>query len=73
MIILCTVVPLWLVVASMRHLRASQASVVGLTEPLLAIVVAWIVLGESLAVLQLLGGVFILIGVVLAERSRTRI
>ncbi len=72
MIILGTVVPFWLVVASMRHLRASQASVVGLTEPLLAIIVAWIVLGESLAIVQLLGGVFILLGVVLAERSRTR-
>lgn len=73
MIILGTVVPFWLVVASMRHLRASQASVVGLTEPLLAIIVAWIVLSESLTAVQLLGGVFILLGVVLAERSRSRI
>jgi len=72
MIILGTVVPFWLVVASMRHLRASQASVVGLTEPLLAIVVAWIVLSEALSLVQLLGGVFILLGVVLAERSRAR-
>ena len=57
----------------MRHLRASQASVVGLTEPLLAIIVAWIILGEALAPIQLLGGAFILLGVVLAERSRHRL
>lgn len=73
MILLGTVVPFALVVASMRHLRASQASVVGLTEPLLAIVIAWIVLGEALSAGQLLGGVFILVGVVLAERSRQAI
>jgi len=70
MIIMGTVVPFWLVVASMRHLRASQASVVGLTEPLLAIVIAWLVLAESLTFVQLLGGALILFGVVLAERSR---
>ncbi len=70
MIVLGTVVPFWLVVASMRHLRASQASVIGLTEPLLAIIIAWLVLSESLAIVQLIGGVLILTGVVLAERSR---
>lgn len=70
MIALGTVVPFWLVVTSMRHLRASQASVIGLTEPLLAIIVAWLVLSESLAIVQLIGGAFILAGVVLAERSR---
>lgn len=70
MIVMGTVVPFWLVVASMRHLRASQASVVGLTEPLLAIIVAWIVLSEALSLVQLIGGVFILAGVILAERAR---
>jgi drug/metabolite transporter (DMT)-like permease len=70
MIVLGTVVPFWLVVAAMRHLRASQASVVGLTEPLLAILVAWVVLSEALSVVQLVGGALILGGVVLAERSR---
>ena len=70
MVVLGTVVPFWLVVASMRHLRASQASVVGLTEPLLAIIVAWVVLSEALSLVQLLGGALILFGVVLAERSR---
>lgn len=70
MITMGTVAPFWLVVASMRHLRASQASVFGFTEPLLAIIVAWIVLSESLSITQLLGGALIIGGVVLAERSR---
>jgi drug/metabolite transporter (DMT)-like permease len=70
MIVLGTAVPFWLVVAALRHIRASQASVVGMTEPLLAILVAWVALGEVLTPLQILGGVIVLTGVLLAERSR---
>ena len=38
MVLMGTVVPFSLVVISMQHLRASQASVVGMTEPIFAIV-----------------------------------
>lgn len=71
MVIFGTVIPFLLVVTSLKYLRASQASVVGLTEPLLAILIAWVLLGETMSGLQLIGGAFILIGVFLAERSRT--
>lgn len=70
MVVMGTIVPFWLVVASFKYLRASQASTVGLTEPLLAIVVAWIALGETLYPIQIAGGILILGGVYLAERSR---
>lgn len=70
MVVLGTIVPFWLVVVALKYLRASQASTVGLTEPLLAILVAWVVLGESLTWMQMIGGVLILSGVVIAERSR---
>ena len=70
MIVLGTVVPFWLVVVSLHHIRASQASVVGMTEPLLAIFIAWVALGEALAPVQILGAVIVLAGVLLAERSR---
>ena len=70
MVVLGTAVPFWLVVASLRHLRASQASVVGMTEPLLAILVAWVALGEVLSTAQIIGGIVVLVGVFLAERSR---
>lgn len=70
MVILGTIVPFWLVVVALKYLRASQASTVGLTEPLLAILIAWVVLGESLTWVQLIGGALILTGVVIAERSR---
>ncbi len=71
MVIFGTVIPFLLVVTSLKYLRASQASVVGLTEPLLAILIAWVLLGETMSGLQLIGGAFILTGVFLAERSRT--
>ncbi len=70
MIVLGTVVPFWLVVVSLHHIRASQASVVGMTEPLLAIFIAWVALGEALAPVQIVGAVIVLAGVLLAERSR---
>ena len=70
MIVLGTVVPFWLVVVSLHHINASQASVVGMTEPLLAIFIAWVALGETLAVVQIVGAVTVLAGVFLAERSR---
>jgi drug/metabolite transporter (DMT)-like permease len=70
MIVLGTVVPFWLVVVSLHHIRASQASVVGMTEPLLAIFIAWVALGEVLTPTQIIGAVTVLAGVLLAERSR---
>lgn len=70
LIVLGTVVPFWLVLSSMRHLRASQASTIGMSEPVLASVFAWVLLGEVLLPAQILGGAIVLIGVYLAERSR---
>jgi len=72
MVITGTVLPFWLVLASMKYLRASQASTVGLTEPLFATIIAWILLGESLTAIQLMGGALILFGVFLAENSRNK-
>jgi drug/metabolite transporter (DMT)-like permease len=70
MIVMGTVIPFWLAVSAMKHIRASQASTIGLTEPLLATIIAWLVLGEVLTPMQILGGVLILTGVIVAERSR---
>lgn len=70
MIVMGTVLPFWLAVAAMKYIRASQASTIGLTEPLLATIIAWLALGEVLTPLQIIGGALILTGVVLAERSR---
>jgi drug/metabolite transporter (DMT)-like permease len=65
-----TVVPFSLVVVSMQHLRASQASVVGMVEPIMAIVLAWVLLGETMSPAQLVGAAIVLGGILLAERNR---
>jgi drug/metabolite transporter (DMT)-like permease len=70
MIVLGTAVPFWLEVKALQNIRASQASVVAMLEPLLAIVVAWIALSETLTAAQIVGAFVVLTGVYLAERSR---
>jgi drug/metabolite transporter (DMT)-like permease len=70
LVVLGTVFPFSLVVLSLQHLRASQASVVGMTEPIFATVIAWIVLGESFTPAQMVGAAIVLVSVLVAERSR---
>ncbi len=70
MVVPGTVVPFALVLQSLRHLRATQASVVGMTEPLIASLIAFVLLGEVLTPVQILGGAVVLTGVLLAETSR---
>lgn len=72
MVLLGTVVTFACVNFSLRHLTASQASVVGMTEPLMASAVAWLALGERLTAVQIVGGVVVLVGILLAEFSRYR-
>ena len=55
---------------SLRNLRATQASVVGMTEPVIAAGIAFVFLGEALTLAQILGGAVVLVGVLLAETSR---
>jgi drug/metabolite transporter (DMT)-like permease len=70
MVVLGTVVPFALVLQSLRHLRATQASVVGMTEPVVASAIAWVFLGEVLTPVQIVGGIVVLVGIVLAETAR---
>ena len=70
MVIGGTVLPFVLVVQAIKHLGAAGASLMGMMEPLIAFVVAWIVLGESLNLIQIIGGVTMLTGVYLAELAR---
>ena len=71
MVVLGTIAPFWLVLAAIRHIGAAGASIIGMSEPFIAALVAWVILGEVLTPLQLLGGAVILTGVVVAERARS--
>jgi drug/metabolite transporter (DMT)-like permease len=70
MVVLGTVVPFGLVVAALRHITATRAGVMAMLEPVLAIAVAWLWLGESLDLTQLSGAGVTLAGIALAQTSR---
>ena len=70
MVVLGTIVPFALVVAALRHISATRAGITGMLEPVLAIVLAWLWLGESLTPLQLSGATVTLAGISLAQTSR---
>lgn len=69
-VVLGTIVPFVLSVGALRHLPATTVGIVATFEPVAAAVVAWAWLGESLVAVQILGGLVVLVGIVLAETSR---
>lgn len=69
-IALGTIAPFVLSIGALRHLPATTVGIVATFEPVAAAVVAWAWLGESLVAVQILGGVVVLVGIVLAETSR---
>ncbi|MGA1082471.1 MAG: EamA family transporter, partial [Candidatus Nanopelagicales bacterium] len=64
------VAPFWLVFTAMKYIDAKKAAILGLLEPVIASLVAFILLGEILSTIQLIGGAIVLIGVTLAETAR---
>lgn len=71
MIVLGTVVPYGLILLALRSLGSARTGLLGMAEPVLAAGVAFVVLGEALSPVQLLGGAVVLTGIVLAETART--
>lgn len=66
-------VPYVLGIAGSRLLGSRLASFVGLTEAVAGVVFAWLLLGETPRSVQLLGGVFILGGVILVKLGEPRV
>jgi drug/metabolite transporter (DMT)-like permease len=69
-VVLGTIAPFGLFVAALAHVPAPRAAIVAMVEPVLATVIAWAWLEESLAPAQLAGGVLVLGGIVLAQTAR---
>ena len=70
-VLLGTVTPFALLLTGLGHIGATRVGLVGTAEPPLAGVVAWLVLGETLSVAQIIGAVIVLSGIVLAETARS--
>jgi drug/metabolite transporter (DMT)-like permease len=58
-----------LIASALAHLPAGFTSVGLLLQPVMAALFAWILLGESLAALQIAGGAIVLAGIYLARRA----
>jgi drug/metabolite transporter (DMT)-like permease len=70
MVVLGTIVPFALVAAALRHITATRTGITAMLEPVLAIVVAWAWLGETLNPVQLSGAAVTLAGISLAQTAR---
>jgi drug/metabolite transporter (DMT)-like permease len=70
-IVLGSVAPFLFVLFAVARLGPARVGLVGMLEPVGAGIIAWILLGESLNPVQILGTFVVLVGIVLAETART--
>lgn len=69
-VVLGSFAPFLLSLAALRHLPATAAGIVASSEVIFAFAVAWVWLGETLALVQVLGAAIVLVGIVLAQTAR---
>jgi drug/metabolite transporter (DMT)-like permease len=69
-ILMGTIVPYLFVVSGMLKLTPSTSSVIGMLEPVLAGVFAWIWLAQSWAPIQLGGAAIVLVGIYIADKAK---
>ena len=69
--VLSTAVAVQAFYAGARRIGAARASLVSTVEPVYTIVLATILFGESLTAVQMLGGLLVIGGVLLAETAPT--
>ena len=70
-VVMGTIVPYLFVISGLRILSASKSSVLGMIEPVMAGALAWIWLNQSWDFIQLVGAVVVLVGIYIADRSKS--
>ena len=65
--IVSILIPHSLFTTSLKHLEASTAGIASTMEPVIAILIAYFALGESLSVIQMLGGMAVVMAIVLLQ------
>jgi drug/metabolite transporter (DMT)-like permease len=65
--IVSTALSYLLSISAMRHLPAHVVSVLALCEPVVAIAIAWLVLGQALSAVQVIGAVVLLAGATIVQ------
>jgi drug/metabolite transporter (DMT)-like permease len=59
-------------ILALKHLPSAAASVLGLVEPLVATLAAWLILGQVLNVVQIVGAVVLLAGAAIVQVASGR-
>ena len=67
--VIATAIAYTLGIGGIARLRPSFASLVGLAEVLFAVLAAWLMLGEKMTAIQVVGGVVVLAGLTLARQG----
>jgi drug/metabolite transporter (DMT)-like permease len=70
MAVLSTVIPSYLVVEGIKRIGSDNAAIVGSIGPVSTIVMAYLILNESVGVMQIVGTALILVGVLLVGRQK---
>lgn len=65
-----TFAPFLLYLWGVQRVRSERASIAATLEPIAAAVIAWLLLDQGLGILQIIGGVLILVAVISLQRSR---
>ena len=71
--IFSAIVPFGCYFAGIRRIRSTSASITAMLEPVLAGIIAYLFLGETLLPIQLLGGGFVLTGILLLQQKQNSI
>jgi drug/metabolite transporter (DMT)-like permease len=69
-VVLAAVIPFTFGFVALRLLPAARVSIVATSEPFIAAVIAWGVLGQSLQIPQIVGGALVLTGILIAQTHR---
>ncbi len=69
-VIIATVIPYLFSVGAVRLIPAARVGLTSTAEPVIAAIVAWLLIGESLEPLQVAGGAVVVVGIVVAQSVR---
>lgn len=72
LVVMGTIVPFLLVVASIQRIGSQRAGIIGTTEPVWATLLAFVLLGQTITGIQAIGGLVVISGIIVAELSARR-
>lgn len=69
-VVIATVIPYLFSVGAVRLIPAARVGLTSTAEPVIAAIAAWLLIGESLQALQVVGGLIVVGGIVIAQSVR---